>query len=221
MTPAALWDVDGTLVDTAELHFRAWSELARREGWAFDRAIFGAGFGRRNPEIIRTFFAPDATDAQVAELGEAKEVLYRAATERHGVDLLPGVAELLAGLAAAGWRQAVASSAPRGNLDLLLRLTGTAHYFGAVVSAEDVARGKPDPEVFQVAASKLGVPTNRCVVLEDAVAGVESATAAGMPCVAVTFVKHHPAEKLRAAGAARVVASLADVSAADLAALLG
>jgi beta-phosphoglucomutase len=224
MTPptvgAALWDVDGTLVDTAELHFRAWVELAGQIGKPFTRADFAATFGRRNPEIIRALFDPNADDATVVDLGERKEQIYRAAAKREGTALLPGVRNLLDGIKALGWNQAVGSSAPRANLDLILAVTGTATDFEAVVSAEDTTRGKPDPQVFQVAAVKIGVPADRCVVFEDAVAGVEAAKAAGMKCVAVRFVGHHPADLLRAAGADRVVECLTEITAADVQTLL-
>jgi beta-phosphoglucomutase len=213
---AAIWDVDGTLVDTAELHFRAWLELAAAIDKPFTRADFAATFGRRNPEIIRALFDPHADERAVADLGERKEQIYRAAATQAGIALLPGVRELLDGIKTLGWRQAVGSSAPRANLDLILAVTRTAADFTAVVSAEDTTRGKPDPQVFLVAAQKLGVPPERCVVFEDAVAGVEAAKAAGMKCVAVRFVGHHSDEALRAAGADRVVESLTTISAEDV-----
>src|SRR4051794_38796440 len=92
---AAIWDVDGTLVDTAEMHFRAWVELAKAIGKPFTRADFAATFGRRNAEIVPALFAPNAPAAVVAELGERKERLYRAAVKQEGVALLPGVRDLL------------------------------------------------------------------------------------------------------------------------------
>jgi beta-phosphoglucomutase len=217
---AAIWDVDGTLVDTAELHFAAWERMSREMGRPFTRADFAATFGRRNPEIIRFLFHRDFTDAEVGAIGERKETYYRAAAEA-GVQLLPGVRELLDGLHAGGVRQAVGSSAPRGNLDLILRITGSRQYFDAIVGMDDTDRGKPDPEVFLVAARKLGVQPGRCVVFEDAVAGVEAAKAGGMKCVAVTFVGHHPEDKLRAAGADRVVGSFAEITTGDVVGLLG
>jgi len=215
-----LWDMDGTLVDTAELHYNAWVTLARDVGRPFTRADFTATFGRRNPEIIRQVFDPASTDDAVAKLGARKEELYRAEA-RHGITLLPGVRALLEGLHAAGFKQAIGSSAPRANLDLILQLTHIEPFFDAMVSMEDTQRGKPDPQVFLVAAAKLGVPASRCLVVEDAVAGVEAAKAGGMKCVAVTFVGHHNAENLRAAGADRVVKNLEEVSVNDVKSLLG
>jgi beta-phosphoglucomutase len=213
---AAIWDVDGTLVDTADLHFRAWVELATAIQKPFTRDDFAATFGRRNPEIIRALFDSQADWGTVARLGERKEQIYRAAAKREGIALLPGVRELLDGLKRLGWRQAVGSSAPRANLDLILAVTGTEADFDAIVSAEDTTRGKPDPEVFQVAADRIEVPADHCVVFEDAIAGAQAAKAAGMKCVAVRFVGHHPAESLMEAGADRVVDCLTEITADDV-----
>ena len=217
---AVVWDVDGTLVDTAELHFQAWVELCRELGHDFTRADFAATFGRRNPEIIRHLFGERFSDREIEQIGEKKEVLYRAAA-RAGVELLPGARPLLQGLHEAGFRQAIGSSAPRANIDLILELTGSGRFFQAVSSSEDTQRGKPDPQVFLVAARKLGIAPQRCVVIEDAVAGVEAARAGGMKCVAVTFVGHHPLEKLKAAGADLVVPTLESVTVQTIRELLG
>jgi beta-phosphoglucomutase len=120
----------------------------------------------------------------------------------------------------AGAKQAIGSSAPRANLVLILQLTGIAPYLDAVVAMEDTERGKPDPQVFLVAAAKLGVAPSHCVVVEDAVAGVQAAKAGGMKCIAVRFVGHHPAATLQDAGADLVVKSLEEVSVAEVLALL-
>ncbi len=213
-----IWDMDGTLVDTAELHFQAWQRLADERGQPFSRADFAATFGRRNPEIIRQLFNPNADDAEVAEVGDRKETYYRESA-RNGVELLPGVRPLLDGFAALGIPQGIGSSAPRGNLELILELTQTTPLFKTIVSMEDVQRGKPDPQVFQVAADRLGLPPPRCIVFEDAVAGVEAAKAGGMQCVAVRFVAHHPVEKLAAAGADRIVDCLTEVKVLEVSAM--
>jgi beta-phosphoglucomutase len=210
-TCAAIWDMDGTLVDTAELHFQAWLELCRQIGRPFTRAEFAATFGRRNPEILRQLFGEKYSDTEIAELGHRKEELYRAEAAR-GVELLPGVRSLLQELQERGFKQGIGSSAPRHNLELILRLTRTEAFFETVVAMEDTQRGKPDPQVFLVAAQRLEVAPGRCLVLEDAVAGVEAAKAAGMKCIAVRFVGHHPEAALRQAGADQVVASLEMVS---------
>lgn len=221
MSRAAIWDMDGTLVDTAELHFVAWERTCRDLGRPFTREDFAATFGKRNPEILNQLFGEGHfTAAQIDEIGFRKEELYRAAA-RAGVALLPGVAELMEGLRREGFAQAIGSSAPRANLELILDLTGIREYLGAVVAAEDTTRGKPDPQVFLLGAEKLGVAPGRCVVFEDAPAGIQAAKAGGMKAVAVAFVGHHPADELRRAGADVVVERLDEISPAEVARLAG
>jgi beta-phosphoglucomutase len=211
-----IWDVDGTLVDTAEMHFDAWKRTCKELQRDFTRADFAATFGRRNPEIMKELFGNRFNPSEVEEIGKRKEDYYRDAVRQHGVTLLPGVAPLLEGLRKDDFRQAIGSSAPRENIDLILQLTSTSCYFLGISSSEDTQRGKPDPQVFLIAAERIGVAPEHCVVFEDAVAGVEAARNGGMRCIAVTFVGHHPAAKLRAAGADRVVGTLEEVSAEDV-----
>ena len=123
-TYAAIWDMDGTLVDTAELHFDAWLALCKELGRPFTRAEFAATFGRRNPEILAYLFGDRFPEREVDELGTRKEEFYKAAA-RKGVDLLPGVRTLLEGLHEAGFKQAIGSSAPRGNVVARLAAAGT------------------------------------------------------------------------------------------------
>jgi beta-phosphoglucomutase len=204
-----LWDVDGTLVDTAELHFQAWRRVAAEIGAPFTRDDFAATFGWRNPEIIPKLFGP-RTEADVDELGQRKEDYYRVEAA-NGLDLLPGVAELVRDLDAAGFGQAVGSSAPRANIELILDMCGLRSLLAHVVAMEDTTRGKPDPQVFLMAAKKIEVDPRRCVVFEDAPAGIRAAKAGGMKAVGITFVGHHSADKLRAEGADLVVPSLVGV----------
>src|SRR5947209_6786366 len=101
--------MDGTLVDTAELHFEAWETVCAEMGRAFTRADFAATFGRRNPEIFQYLFGDRFDDVEMAALGDHKENLYRAAARKIGVTPLPGADALLAGLQQAGFRQAIGS----------------------------------------------------------------------------------------------------------------
>lgn len=218
-THGVIWDMDGTLVDTAELHFQAWHAICAEQGRGFTRADFAATFGRRNPEIIEHLFGRRFSADESSVLGDRKEELYRAAA-RNGVELLPGVRPLLDELHRAGFGQAIGSSAPRANLDLIIQLTGTTGLFDTLVTMEDTERGKPDPQVFLVAAQRLGLLPKSCLVVEDAPAGVQAARAGGMKCLAVRFVGHHTEETLRAAGAQRVVVSLAEISVGDIIRLL-
>lgn len=216
---AVIWDVDGTLVDTGELHYQAWCVLAREIGKPYTRDDFASTFGWRNPEIIPLIFGKEYTTAEVDELGRRKEAYYRTEAGK-GLELLPGVRRLVEALADAGWRQAIGSSAPRENVDLIIKMCGLSKYIEASIAMEDTSRGKPDPQVFLMAADRLGVDPARCVVFEDAPVGVRAAKAGRMKAVGVTFVGHHPADKLAAEGADLVVPTLERVSVATVAGLL-
>jgi HAD superfamily hydrolase (TIGR01509 family) len=184
-TRAVLWDLDGTLVDSEEFHWLSWRDAMRLEGVELSREAFLASFGQRNDRILTAWFGPDADPARLVRIGEGKEAEYRRLAETHGLAPLPGAVDWLAALRRAGWRQAIASSAPRENAETMLRVLGLTAYFDAIVAAEDVTIGKPDPLVFLVAASRLAVNPARCVVVEDAPAGVEGARRAGMRSIGV------------------------------------
>jgi beta-phosphoglucomutase len=181
---AALWDVDGTLIDSSEYHWLSWQGALAAENFSATREQFAATFGQRNDEILRAYF-PGYTPEEIARVGDAKEEAYRALVRERGLKLLPGVRRWLDRLKRGGWLQAVASSAPRSNLDAILSVLGLEKYFAAVASAEDVSAGKPDPQVFLAAAAKLRVPPSACVVVEDAPAGTEAARRAGMRSIGV------------------------------------
>jgi beta-phosphoglucomutase len=182
---AVLWDLDGTLADSREVHWRSWRETMAAAGVTVTEAQFLASFGRRNDTILPAWLGTAATAGRVRELGEAKEALYRVLVELEGLEPLPGAAEWVRRLHDDGWFQAIASSAPKLNVELMARVLGVAGHMDALIGAEDVKAGKPDPEVFLKAAAALGVPPKQCIVVEDAAAGVEAAHRAGMPCIGV------------------------------------
>lgn len=182
---AVLWDLDGTLIDSSEWHWLAWQEILHGEGYPFTYEEFQRDFGRRNDELLVQYFGEDADPARLVDIGDRKEARYRRYVEDHGVVILPGVEDWLGFLGEAGWRMAVATSAPRENLGIILDVSGLALAFDAVVAKDDVSRGKPDPEVFLKAAAMLGVDPARAIVVEDAPAGVEGARAGGMLAIGV------------------------------------
>ncbi|HEX9729676.1 MAG TPA: HAD-IA family hydrolase [Gemmatimonadales bacterium] len=201
---AVLWDLDGTLVDSAEQHWRSWREALDAEGVVVTRAMFQRSFGQRNDVILGAWLGDAAAPERVRRLGEEKEVCYRRLVHEHGITALPGASTWVRALGAAGWRQAIASSAPRLNVEVVLEALGYETHFGTLVAAEDVRRGKPEPEVFLTAARRLAVPPARCVVVEDAEAGIEAARRAGMSSIAVGGID---------AGADVVIGSLEDLPA--------
>jgi len=184
-TRAVLWDLDGTLVDSREHHWRAWHAAMAADGITITEEQFAASFGQRNDAILTGWLGARATPDFIARVGDDKERRFRELVERDGVILLPGVSHWVRTLGADRWVQAIASSAPRLNVEVTHRALGMAEWFQAVVTAEDVRHGKPDPEVFLVAAQRVAVPPTRCVVVEDAAAGIEAARRAGMRSIGV------------------------------------
>ena len=182
---AVLWDLDGTLADSREFHWRAWRDTMRDAGVEITEAQFLASFGQRNDAILSKWFGGRVPADRIREIGDAKEALYRRFIQDEGITPLPGAVEWLRRLHREQWRQAIASSAPRLNVEVMADVLGFKDSLGALVGAEDVQRGKPDPDVFLAAASKLGVTPDRCVVVEDAAAGVEAARRGGMRSIGV------------------------------------
>jgi len=182
---AVLWDMDGTLIDSEEFHWISWRDTLANEGISITREQFLSSFGQRNDSIIPRLLGAAATPERIERIATAKEELYRHLVRSEGISPLPGVARWLHDLHKEGWLQAIASSAPRANVDTVLEVLSATHIFQGIVSAEDVHRGKPDPEVFLAAASRVGVPPERCIVVEDAVAGVQAARNAGMKSIGV------------------------------------
>lgn len=182
---AVLWDMDGVLVDSADYHYEAWRLTMQREGRQLTHADFKRTFGQRNDTVLRDMLDPNISDADIQRIADFKESTYRLLVRERGIVPLPGVLRWLAALQGAGWRQAVASAAPRANVDAIVEAMSIAHYFDALTSAEDVTRGKPDPQVYLVAASRVGVRPQRSIVIEDAPAGVEGAKRAGMKRIGV------------------------------------
>ncbi len=203
---AVIWDVDGTLIDSGPLHFAAWTTTLAPQQFNLTHERFRSSFGQRNDAVLRGFLGSEIADSQIAEIAAAKEAHYRGLLREQGIGLLPGVRHWLENLKEAGWRQAIASSAPQANLDAILDVLALRSYFSAVVSGDDVTHGKPHPEIFLRAARMLAVEPRRCVVVEDAPAGVEGAARAAMRSVGVLFA--HPE-----LGADLVVTSLEDLPA--------
>ena len=170
---AVLWDLDGTLIDTGTVHWQAWRGVLANEGLDLTWEKFVPGFGQRNDNVLRLWLGPDLSDAEVVRIAGIKESTYRAILKQQPPILLPGTEHWLAALRAAGWRQALATMTPRLNLEAIFEVVKTSSgqpmrdFFDAVVTADDVHHSKPDPEVFLLAASRLGMPPEHCVVVED------------------------------------------------------
>lgn len=191
---AAIFDLDGVIVSTDEYHYLGWKRLADELGIPFDRHINERlrGVSRmQSLEIILEKATQTYTADEKQAFAERKNTYYREflnqVTPR---DILPGVLELLAELKTKQIKIAIGSSSR--NTPLILAQIGLSDYFDAVADGNDITRSKPDPEVFLLAAERLGVPPLECLVVEDADAGVEAALAAGMFVLGVGSASNHP-----------------------------
>ena len=211
-----LFDWDGVVIDSSCHHERSWELLAAERGLTLPEGHFRAGFGKKNEVIIPALGWAD--DSQIVrELANRKEQIYRDLVAAKGVVILPGAKELLSSLKGSGIPRAVGSSTPRENLDAIFASTGLGELFDEVVCGSDVTHGKPHPEVFLSAASRLGLDPSRCIVIEDAFAGIEAARRAAMKVVGVATT--NPIESLGECDLA--VDSLRGVTQDHLLALLG
>ncbi len=179
-----IWDMDGVLVDTGEEHYISWSKALEGAGIHFSREKFREIFGMNNKGSLEHLTGEEQEPAFVAKISEQKETIFRDLV-RGRARLLPGVQTWLEKFRSSGYPQAIASSAPPANIDALIDELGIRGFFQAIVSGFDLP-GKPDPAVFLKAAGQLGLETKSCLVIEDAVAGVQGARRAGMRCIAVT-----------------------------------
>jgi beta-phosphoglucomutase family hydrolase len=212
---AVIWDMDGVIADTSPYHFRAWREVFLKRGVELIQESFKKNFGKRNDTIIRNTLGDGISAAEIESISTDKEMIFRSLA-RNNVKPLPGVKALIKTLGESGFKQALGSSAPLENIRLVIGSLGIADAFQGIVSGEEVAEGKPDPQGFLLAAQKMTLEPGDCVVIEDAVAGVTAAKRAGMVCLAVTNT--HPRESL--AKADLVVDTLEGVTPSDLEKLL-
>jgi len=185
---AIIFDLDGTLIDTYDTHRDAWRDTCREAGIDLTDEMFAWSFGRSNPTIIERLWSDAGRSRPSAEelerIAERKEDDFRRALLRDR-PVMPGVPEFCRRMLDRGWSLGIGTSAPRGNLDAALGILEIGDAITAAATGDELTRGKPDPEVFQLVATRLGVPPHRCIVVEDAPAGVDAALAAGMTAIGI------------------------------------
>ena len=180
----ALFDWDGVIVDSAPLHQISWEIMAKQEQKIFDPDSFVKGFGMTNEVIIPKILGWATDPAEIRRLAREKEETYRRLVREKGLSALPGVEVFLRRLRNAGIPCVVGSST-----ECAIDILGFRKYLPLMVAGDEVMHGKPAPDIFLKAAEKIATPPSRCIVFEDAVAGVQAARAAGMKVVAVTTTR--------------------------------
>jgi beta-phosphoglucomutase family hydrolase len=216
MKLGAIFDWDGVIVDSSSHHEESWERLAKETGFTLPEGHFRKGFGMKNEFIIPNILNWSNRAQEIRQLSLRKEELYREILLEWGIRSLPGVIEWLTELRKHGVRCAIGSSTHRLNIRTSLTVLGFEDWFAAIVTAEDVSRGKPDPEVFLTAAEQIGIDPGHCVVFEDAFVGIEAAHRGGMKVVAVATT--NPIETLKTADLA--VHRLDELSVDQVAALV-
>jgi HAD superfamily hydrolase (TIGR01509 family) len=213
---AVLLDWDGVIIDSSQQHEESWERLAAEQNKPLPPDHFKQGFGKKNEWIIPNLLRWTSEPAEVHRLSLRKEALYRDIVRERGLNALPGVREFLEMLREAEVPTCIGSSTHRENILAVIGVLGFEGLFGNMVTSEDVTLGKPNPAVFLKAASKVARLPERCIVFEDAFAGIDAAHAAGMKVVGVATT--HSPEKLETI-THRVVLRLDELSVADLQAL--
>ncbi len=184
-----IFDMDGVLADTGPIHFESWVNLGREIGVEFTREFFEQNFGQQSPTITRKLLGPEPDEVLIEEWAKLKEKNYRELLNDK-LEPLPGVMKLLSDLKSFGFKLAVGSSGPSENVDLLLTSLKIKHFFDVIITAAEVKLGKPNPDVFLIAAKNLNIKPKNCIVIEDAPVGIEAAKRAGMISIALTTTQN-------------------------------
>ncbi len=191
MLQALIFDVDGTLAETEELHRRAFNDTfaAKSLGWVWDQTLYAkllevTGGKERIRHFIDQYGAqPTLDDTAIADLHRAKTQRYTDLVDSGDITLRPGIRHLLDEAAAKGVRLAIATTTSRPNIDALLRATLGTQPFEVIAAGDEVAAKKPAPDVYKLALERLGLPPQSCIALEDTLNGLRSAQGAGLACI--------------------------------------
>jgi beta-phosphoglucomutase len=182
---AALFDMDGVIVDNKEFHVKAWLKFSSRHERAMSEEEVIGNFGRTNSDYLKLIFGSELTESEIAQYEDEKESIYREIYEA-SIHPTNGLIELLDKLAGDKVAIALGTSAPAKNVEFVLNKTATSKYFQQIVDASNVKHGKPNPEIYLKASEKLQIKPSSCIVFEDSIFGIQAGKRAGMKVVAIT-----------------------------------
>jgi beta-phosphoglucomutase len=204
---AVIFDMDGVIVDNMEYHKKAWGVFLKKYAPDVELEEFSRHFGKVNKDLLKIVFKKEFSAREEALFGEEKEAIYRKIYADHIVPTA-GLVDFLSTLKKNEVKTAVATAAPRVNMDFVFEKTGLRDYFDVLIDASEVTKGKPDPEIYLKAAEKLDCPPKCCLVFEDSMPGIQAAQKAGMKVIALAT--SHPADRLQSAK--RVVKDFTEIS---------
>ena len=179
-----IFDVDGVLVDTGPFHFESWVKMANEIGKKFTKKFFDLTFGQQSVPITRKLVGSKVEQHLVEKWASLKEQYYREMV-KDKLEPLPGVLNLIKDLKNKNFKLAIGSSGPPENVELVVRTLNLTQYFDVIITAAEVEKGKPEPDIFLIAAKKLKLNPKNCIVIEDAPVGIEAAKRANMPVIAL------------------------------------
>jgi beta-phosphoglucomutase len=196
MSYGIIFDMDGVIIDNNHFHFQAWQEVCSKYGKVIDDHIYREQMnGRTLKALVKFIFEKEMSDEEAQAVGHEKEALYRKLYQPY-LEPAHALFPLLSAAHAEKIPMVIGTSAPVENVRFTMEGLGIRHYFKAILDDRSVTRGKPDPEIYQKCAQAAGLPNNRCVVIEDAVSGLQAGKAAGSKTIGIAT--SHKAEELSA-----------------------
>ncbi|MBP9667949.1 HAD family phosphatase [Candidatus Saccharibacteria bacterium] len=194
---AAIFDMDGTMIQNMAYHTRAWRDFVNRYDIDItDGNLWKAISGKKNTAILASLFSRELTAREVTAYSEEKEAIYRELYREH-IEEVEGLSVFIDTLHKLGLRTAIATTSPKKNYTFVLNSLGLMEKFEVILGDEDVKHGKPNPEIYKKTAAALGVSPSDCIAFEDSPPGVQSAKRAGMTVVGI--VTSHAPDELQGA----------------------
>ncbi|MDZ8241346.1 MAG: HAD-IA family hydrolase [Nostoc sp. ChiQUE01a] len=207
MLAAILFDLDGTIVNSDPIHYRAWKEMLLNFGIEIDETFYKSKIsGRLNPEIVQDIL-PQLSLAEREKFADEKEALFRRLASN--LEPLSGFSELLAWTDTHQLKRALVTNAPRLNAEYMLEVLGIKEAFHTIVLADDCIAGKPDPAPYQVALNKLEIQAEEAIALEDSPSGIRAAIGANIRTIGIAST-HNP-QLLREIGAFMAIPDFTDL----------
>ena len=215
-----IFDMDGVIIDSNPFHKISWGKFLKRKGIPYSDEIFNNIMsGKTGETSLRILIDPELSDQQIKDYlheidGDFQDIFRNA----EHVESYPGVSSFLEIVNETGLKTALATSAPPGNVDIVLERLGLREYFDIILDSTDVKNGKPDPEIYLSSVKRMELETHQCMVFEDSKSGIQSAIAAGLTVVGVS--SSHTREELWNEGVNKVIKNFYGLTIPELLTLL-